>query len=78
MLPKIDVTDASDVLELITAAYPPGTPTEIAELPGASFCDTAAARAEPRLAISPDQALSRIIQLTGLSAQIPSYPLTPW
>jgi anti-sigma B factor antagonist len=85
--PEIDITNASDVAELITAACAPGVPAVIADLTATSFCDSAglshliqashkaaANGTELRLAISPDGAVSRIIELTGISQHIPVYP----
>jgi anti-sigma B factor antagonist len=87
--PEIDITNASDVLALITAACAPGVPVVIADLTGTSFCDSAgfhhliqashkaaASGIELRLAISPDGAVSRVIDLTGISQHIPVYPST--
>ena len=64
--PEIDVTNASDVLDLIAAACAPGVPVVIADLTATSFCDSsglqhliqaslqaAASGTELRLAISP-------------------------
>jgi anti-sigma B factor antagonist len=85
--PEIDITNASDVLELIIAACAPGVPVVIADLTATSFCDSAglqrliqashkaaASGTELRLAICPDGAVSRIIELTGISQYIPVYP----
>jgi anti-sigma B factor antagonist len=85
--PEIDLTNASDVLELITAACAPGVPVVIADLTATSFCDSAGLRhliqasrvaavngTELRLAISPDGAVGRIIALTGISQYMPVYP----
>jgi anti-anti-sigma factor len=87
--PEIDITNASDVLELITAACAPGVPVVIADLTATGFCDSAglnhliqasrkaaANGTELRLAICPDGAVSRIIELTGISEYIPVYPST--
>jgi anti-anti-sigma factor len=88
VLPReIDLTNASEVVELITAACAPGVPVVIADLTGTSFCDSAglrhlieasdqaaAAGAELRLAISPGGTVSRVIELTGLSRYLPVYP----
>jgi anti-anti-sigma factor len=65
--PEIDITNASDVAELITAACAPGVPVVIADLTATSFCDSTGLRhliqasdqaadadAERRLAILPD------------------------
>ncbi|HET9972822.1 MAG TPA: STAS domain-containing protein, partial [Streptosporangiaceae bacterium] len=84
---EIDITNASDVAELITAACAPGVPVVIADLTGTSFCDSvglrhliqagdqaAAGGAELRLAIAPDGAVSRVIELTGIGQHIPIYP----
>ena len=83
---EIDITNASDVLELITAACAPGVTVVIADLTGTSFCDSAglqqliqasrkvaAAGAELRLAISPGGTVSRILELTGISQRLPVY-----
>jgi len=88
--PEIDTTNASDVLELITAACVPGVPgvpAVIADLTATRFCDSAglnhlvqashkaaANGTELRLAVCPDGAVSRIIELTGISQYIPVYP----
>ena len=87
--PEIDLTNASDVLELWTAACAPGVPVVIADLTGTSFCDSsglqhliqaslqaAASGTELRLAITPGGAVSRIIELTGISQRLPVYPTT--
>jgi anti-anti-sigma factor len=84
--PEIDLTNAGDVLELITAACAPGVAVVIADLTGTAFCDSsglqhliqaslkvAAAGAELRLVISPDGAVSRILELTGISERLPVY-----
>ena len=84
---EIDVTNAAGILDLITAACAPGVPVVIADLTGTSFCDSAglnhliqashkaaANGTELRLAICPDGAVSRIIELTGISQHIPVYP----
>ena len=84
--PEIDLTNADEVLEMITAACAPGVSVIIADLTGTTFCDSgglqrllqasrkaAAAGAELRLAISPDGAVSRIIELTGISQYLPVY-----
>ena len=86
---EIDLTNASDVLELITAACAPGIPVVIADLTSTSFCDSsglqhlirasdkaAANGTELRLAISPGGAVSRIFELTGISQRLPVYPST--
>ncbi|HET9972942.1 MAG TPA: STAS domain-containing protein, partial [Streptosporangiaceae bacterium] len=45
VLPReIDITNASDVAELITAACAPGVPVVIADLTGTSFCDSVGLR----------------------------------
>jgi len=85
--PEIDITNADDVLELITAACAPGVPAVIADLTATRFCDSAdlnnliqashkaaANGTELRLAVCPDGAVSRIIELTGISQYIPVYP----
>jgi anti-sigma B factor antagonist len=85
--PEIDTTNASDVLDLITAACAPGVPVIIADLTGTSFCDSAglqhlikashkaaASGTELRLAIAPGGQVSRIIELTGISQRLPVYP----
>ena len=87
--PEIDITNADDVLELITAACTPGVPAVIADLTATRFCDSAglnnliqashkaaANGTELRLAVCPDGAVSRIIDLTGISQYIPVYPST--
>jgi anti-sigma B factor antagonist len=87
--PEMDLTNASDVLELITAACAPGVPVVIADLTSTSFCDSsglqqlikaghkaAANGTELRLAIAPGGAVSRIIKLTGISQYLPVYPTT--
>jgi anti-sigma B factor antagonist len=87
--PEIDLTNADEVLELITAACAPGVTVIIADLTGTTFCDsgglqrllqasrkTAAAGVELRLAISPAGAVSRIIELTGISLRLPVYSST--
>jgi anti-anti-sigma factor len=88
VLPReIDLTNASDVLELITAACAPGVPVVIADLTGTSFCDSvglrhliraghqvAAVGAELRLAISPGGTVSWLIELTGIDRYLPVYP----
>lgn len=84
--PEIDLTNADAVLELITAACAPGVAVIIADLTGTAFCDsgglqrllrasrkTAAAGVELRLAVSPAGAVSRIIELTGISRRLPVY-----
>ena len=84
---EIDITNADDVLDLITAACTPGVTVVIADLTGTIFCDSAglnhliqashkaaANGTELRLAISPDGTVSRIIELTGISQHIPVYP----
>jgi len=85
--PEIDATNASDVLDLIAAACAPGVSVVIADLTATSFCDSsglqhliqaslkaAASGTELRLAISPGGAVSRIIELTGISQRLPVYP----
>jgi len=84
--PEIDLTNAGDVLELITAACAPGVPVVIADLTGTSFCDSAglqhllqashqaaASGTELRLAITPGGAVSRIFELTGIAQRLPVY-----
>jgi len=84
--PEIDITNADEVLELITAACAPGVTVLIADLTGTTFCDSgglqrlvqashkaAAGGAELRLAISPGGAVSRVIELTGISERLPVY-----
>jgi anti-sigma B factor antagonist len=87
--PEIDITNASGVLDLITAACAPGVTVIVADLTGTSFCDsaglqhliqasrkTAAHGAELRLAVCPDGAVSRIIDLTGISQHMTVFPST--
>lgn len=87
--PEIDITNADEVLDLITAACVPGVTAIIADLTGTTFCDSgglqhllqasrkaAAVGAELRLAISPDGTVSRVIELTGISQYLPVYPST--
>lgn len=85
--PEIDLTNASGVPELITAACAPGVAVVIADLTGTSFCDSAGLRhliraghqaagagAELRLAIAPDGAVSRVVVLTGINRHLAVYP----
>lgn len=87
---EVDVTNAGDVLELITAACAPGVTVIIADLTGTQFCDSialqhlllagrraAAAGAELRLAIAPGGVVSRVIELTGLRRYLPVYVSSP-
>ena len=83
---EIDVTNAGEVLALITAAAAPGVTVVVADLTATSWCDSAGLRhllqahqaadvgAQLRLAISPDGPISRVIQLTGIGRFVPVYP----
>ena len=84
---EIDVTNAGEVLALVTAALAPGVTVVVADLTGTRFCDSAglrnlllahreAARAgvQLRLAIPPDGAVGRVTELTGISRFVAVYP----
>jgi anti-sigma B factor antagonist len=84
---EIDVTNAGEVLALVTAALAPGVTVVIANLTGTRFCDSAglrnlllahreAARAgvQLRLVIPPDGAVGRVTELTGISRFVAVYP----
>ena len=84
---EIDVTNAGEVLALVTAALAPGVTVLIANLTGTRFCDSAglrnlllahreAARAgvQLRLVIPPDGAVGRVTELTGISRFVAVYP----
>ncbi len=81
---EIDITNADEIPELITAACAPGVTVIIADLTGTTFCDcgglqrliqasckAAAAGAELRLAVSPGGAVSRVIELAGIGQYLP-------
>jgi anti-sigma B factor antagonist len=83
---EIDITNADEIPELITAACAPGVTVIIADLTGTTFCDSgglqrliqasrkaAAAGAELRLAVSPGGAVSRVIVLTGIGQYLSVY-----
>jgi anti-anti-sigma factor len=83
---EIDVTNAGDALELITAACAPGVTLVIADLTATRFCDcaglrhllqasqrAAAAGAEVRLVIAPGGAVSRVIELTDAGRYLTVY-----
>ena len=84
---EIDVTNAGEVLSLVTAALTPGVTVVIADLTSTRFCDSAglrhlllahrqAARAgvQLRLVIPPDGAVARVTELTGISRFVAVYP----
>jgi anti-anti-sigma factor len=84
---EIDVTNAGEVLALVTAAFAPGVTVVIANLAGTRFCDSAglrhlimahreAARAgvQLRLVIPPGGPVGRITELTGISRFVAVYP----
>lgn len=84
---EIDVTNAGEILPLVTAALAPGVTVVIANLTGTRFCDSAglrnlllahreAARAgvQLRLVIPPDGAVGRVTELTGISRFVAVYP----
>jgi anti-sigma B factor antagonist len=83
---EIDITNAEDVRDQLTAAITPGTTTIIADLTPTTFCDTAglqamilahrhatAAGAALRLAI-PGPHLARLFTITGLDRYLAIYP----
>jgi len=83
---EIDVTNAGEVLSLITGTLSSGAAVIIADLTDTRFCDSAglrhlllahrhAARAGPqlRLVILPDGPVGRVIKLTGVSHHVPVY-----
>jgi anti-sigma B factor antagonist len=84
---EIDVTNAGEVVALVTAALAPGVTVVIADLTGTRFCDSAglrnlllahreAARAgvQLRFVIPPDGAVGRVTELTGISRFVAVYP----
>jgi anti-sigma B factor antagonist len=84
---EIDVTNAGEILTLVTDVLAPGVTIVIADLTGTRFCDSAglrhlllahrqAARAgvRLRLVIPPDGPVGRIAELTGISRYLAVYP----
>jgi len=84
---EIDVTNAGEVLNLITAACGPGVTAVIVDLTATRFCDSgglrhlllaygrvAAAGAQLRLAIPSDGPIGRVVELTGINRQVAVYP----
>lgn len=75
---EIDVTNADEVHEQLTAALSAGVRTLVADLTSTSFCDSSGVRAlmradeqataqdvALRLAVSPGSSVRRVLQLTG-------------
>ena len=84
---EIDVTNAGEVLALITATFSPGVKVVIADLTGIRFCDSAglhhllqahqqaaAAGVHLRLVIPPRGPVGRVIELTGINRHVAVYP----
>lgn len=84
---EIDLTNAGDVLALITAAFGPGLVVVIADLTITRFCDSAGLRhllqarqhaseagVRLRLVIPPSGPVSRVIELTGVNRHVAIYP----
>jgi anti-anti-sigma factor len=82
--PEIDVTNAEEAYQQLTAVFAPGVATVIADMTGTAFCDssgvhaimqaneTAAARdIQLRLAVSPASSVRRVLQLIGVGLVIP-------
>lgn len=87
MAAEIDVTNAGEMLTLITAALGPGVSVVIADLTATRFCDcaglrhlllasrqAAAAGAQLRLAILPDGPIGRVVELTDINRHVAVYP----
>jgi anti-sigma B factor antagonist len=84
--PEIDVTNADQVYEQLTAAFGPGVGMVVADMTGTVFCDssgvhaimhayeTAGARdVRLRLAVSPNTSVRRVLQLIGVGRLVPVY-----
>lgn len=84
---EIDVTNAGEILTLVTGVLAPGVTIVIADLTGTRFCDSAglrhlilaqrqAARAgvRLRLVIPPDGPVGRVAELTGITRLAEVYP----
>ena len=84
---EIDLTNAGEVLALITAAFSPGVAVVIADLTTTRFCDSAglrqllqarqhatAAGVQLRLVIPPRGPVGRLVELTGINRYVPVYP----
>jgi anti-sigma B factor antagonist len=84
---EIDITNAGEVLALVTTALAPGVTVVIADLTGTRFCDSAGLRhlllahheaaragAQLRLVIPPGGAVGRVTELTGISRFVAVYP----
>jgi anti-sigma B factor antagonist len=82
--PEIDVTNADQVYEQLTAAFGPGVGMVVADMTGTVFCDSSGVHAimhanddatardvRMRLAISPDTSVRRVLQLIGVGKVIP-------
>jgi anti-sigma B factor antagonist len=82
---EIDMTNASDVSDLLAAVAGQSPQVITADMTATEFCDSAGVRAllraheqaaaggaEPRLALG-DSPAARIIQLTGLDQIVPLY-----
>ncbi len=81
---EIDVTNAEQVYEQLTAAFGPGVSTVVADMTGTVFCDSSGVHAimhanenatardvRMRLAIAPDTSVRRVLQLIGVGKVIP-------
>lgn len=84
---EIDLTNAGEVLALITAAFRPGVTVVIADLTVTRFCDSAGLRhllqarqhaadagVQLRLVIPPRGPVGRVIELTGINRHVAVYP----
>jgi anti-anti-sigma factor len=84
---EIDVTNAAEVLALITAVLAPGVTVVVADLTATRFCDSAGLRhlllahrqavrggARLRLVIPPRGPVGRVVELTGINRHVPVYP----
>lgn len=83
---EIDVTNCDEVLAQLAAAFTPGVSLVIADMTSTSFCDTSGVRALVdannraltdeigfRLAIPPEGAVRRVLELTGIIRLLPVY-----
>lgn len=84
---EIDIINAGEVEVQITAALGPGVTVVIADLTATRFCDStglqcllraaekaAGSGAQLRLAVSPDGAVARVMDITGISRRVVVYP----